>query len=34
MIVTPSKGWGGSFRDHGQFGSFPAFDAMDDESSS
>ncbi len=25
-------GWGGSFRDHGQFGSHPAFDAMDDES--
>ena len=27
-----SKNWGSSFRDNGQFGSFPAFDAMDDES--
>lgn len=26
-------GWGGSFRDHGQFGSYPSHDAMDDESS-
>ena len=28
-----SYGWGGSFRDHGQFGSHPSFDPMDDESS-
>ena len=28
-----SHGWGGSFRDHGQFGSHPSFDSMDDESS-
>lgn len=28
-----SYGWGGSFRDHGQFGSYPSFDSMDDESS-
>lgn len=26
-------GWGGSFRDHGQFGSHPSYDSMDDESS-
>lgn len=26
-------GWGGSFRDHGAFGSYPSHDAMDDESS-
>ncbi len=25
--------WGGSFRDHGQFGSYPSHDNMDDESS-
>lgn len=25
--------WGASFRDHGQFGSYPSHDAMDDESS-
>ena len=30
--LDASRGWGGSFRDHGQFGSYPAFDAMDDES--
>ena len=29
-----SHGWGGSFRDHGQFGSYPSFDSMDDESMS
>lgn len=28
-----SYGWGGAFRDHGQFGSHPSFDGMDDESS-
>lgn len=26
-------GWGGTFRDHGQFGSYPLHDSMDDESS-
>ena len=26
-------GWGGAFRDHGQFGSYPSHDDMDDESS-
>lgn len=30
--LDASRGWGGSFRDHGQFGSHPTFDAMDDES--
>lgn len=25
-------GWGGAFRDHGQFGSYPSHDDMDDES--
>lgn len=29
-----SYGWGTSFRDNGQFGSYPSFDPMDDESSS
>lgn len=34
---TPQKldakfGWGGSFRDHGAFGSYPSHDDMDDES--
>lgn len=25
-------GWGGAFRDHGKFGSYPSYDDMDDES--
>jgi hypothetical protein len=29
-----SKGWRHLLRDKGQFGSFPSFDPMDDESSS
>lgn len=32
--VDGSYGWGSAFRDNGQFGSYPAFDPMDDESSS
>jgi hypothetical protein len=32
--LDATKGWSGSFRDYGQFGSHPAFDSMDDESSS
>lgn len=31
--LDATKNWGQSFRDHGQFGSNPDFDAMDDESS-
>lgn len=31
-LMDASYGWGGSFRDHGRFGSHPSFDAMDDES--
>lgn len=27
-----TRGWGGSFRDHGQFGSHAGYDPMDDES--
>ena len=32
--IDGSAGWSSSYRDHGQFGSHPGFDAMDDESSS
>lgn len=37
VIERPSNmdakhGWGGSFRDNGQFGSYPSYDGMDDES--
>ncbi|MFC7409476.1 hypothetical protein [Hydrogenophaga atypica] len=27
-----TKGWGHAYRDNGQFGSYPLYDAMDDES--
>lgn len=30
--MDATKGWGGSFRDNGQFGSHPMYDSMDDES--
>ena len=30
--LDAKHGWGGSFRDNGQFGSYPSHDAMDDES--
>jgi len=30
--MDATRGWGGSFRDHGQFGSYPVHDSMDDES--
>ena len=30
--MDASRGWGGSFRDYGQFGSHPMYDSMDDES--
>lgn len=32
-VLDAKLGWGGSFRDAGQFGSYPSHDAMDDESS-
>ena len=28
--LDATNGWSGSFRDHGQFGSHPSFDASDD----
>lgn len=31
--MDAKHGWGGSFRDNGQFGSYPSHDGMDDESS-
>jgi hypothetical protein len=30
--MDAKHGWGGSFRDNGQFGSYPSHDGMDDES--
>ena len=33
-VTDASKTWGPAIRDHGQFGSFPAFDDMGDESTS
>lgn len=30
--MDATRGWGGSFRDHGQFGSYPLHDSMDDDS--
>lgn len=30
--VDATKNWAGTFRDHGQFGSHPSYDEMDDES--
>lgn len=32
--MDAADGWGAAFRDHGQFGSYPSFDGMDDESKS
>lgn len=32
--LDATHGWGPAFRDHGQFGSHPSYDSMDDESTS
>lgn len=34
LVKDGAEGWNGSFRDHGQFGSYPSFDPSDDESDS